>query len=58
MQTMVAIADLTGQPGSGPTLLEAVRNLRPVSIAEPGTREFSVVSVDAEPPRLIIVEKS
>jgi quinol monooxygenase YgiN len=57
MPTMVAIADLTGQPGSGPTLLEAVRNLRQVSIAEPGTREFSVVSVDAEPPRLIIVEK-
>jgi len=28
-----------------------------VSIAEPGTREFSVVSVDTEPPRLIIVEK-
>jgi len=57
MPTMVAIADITGQPGSGPTLLEAVRNLRQVSIAEPGTREFSVVSVDAEPPRLIIVEK-
>jgi quinol monooxygenase YgiN len=57
MPTMVAIADLTGQPGSGPTLLEAIRNLRRVSIAEPGTREFSVVSVDAEPPRLIIVEK-
>jgi len=57
MPTMVAIADLTGQPGSGPKLLEAVRNLRQVSIAEPGTREFSVVSVDAEPPRLIIVEK-
>jgi quinol monooxygenase YgiN len=34
-----------------------VRNLRQVSIAEPGTREFSVVSVDAEPPRLIIIEK-
>ena len=45
MPTMVAIADLTGQPGSGPTLLEAFRNLRRVSIAEPGTREFSVVSV-------------
>lgn len=57
MPTVVAIADLTGQPGSGPTLLEAIRNLREVSIAEPGTREFSVVSVDAEPPRLIIVEK-
>ena len=57
MPTMVAIADLTGEPGSGPTLLEAVRNLRRVSIAEPGTREFSVVSVDTEPPRLIIVEK-
>ena len=57
MPTMVATADLTGQPSSGPTLLEAVRNLRRVSIAEPGTREFSVVSVDAEPPRLIIVEK-
>ena len=28
MPTMVAIADLTRQPGSGPTLLEAVRNLR------------------------------
>jgi NAD(P)-dependent dehydrogenase (short-subunit alcohol dehydrogenase family) len=57
MPTMVATADLTGQPSSGPTLLEAVRNLRRVSIAEPGTREFSVVSVDTEPPRLIIVEK-
>jgi quinol monooxygenase YgiN len=52
-----AIADLTGQPGSGPKLLEGVRNLRQVSIAEPGTMEFSVVSVDAEPPRLIIIEK-
>jgi quinol monooxygenase YgiN len=57
MPTTVAIANLTGQPGSGPSLLEAVRKLRQVSIAEPGTREFSVVSVDAEPPRLIIVEK-
>jgi hypothetical protein len=53
----MAIADLTGQSGSGPKLLEALRNLRQVSIAEPGAREFSVVSVDAEPPRLIIVEK-
>jgi quinol monooxygenase YgiN len=51
---MVAVADLTGQPGSGPKLPEAVRNPRQVLIAEPGTREFSVV---AEPPRLIIVEK-
>jgi len=25
MPTMVTIADLTGQPGSGPTLLEAIR---------------------------------
>lgn len=49
MPNMVAIADLTGQLGSGPKLLETVRNLRQVSIAEPGTREFSV---DAEPPRL------
>lgn len=57
MPTTVAIADLTGQPGSGPKLLEAARNLCQVSIAEPGTREFSVVSVDAEPPRLVIVEK-
>ena len=57
MPTMVAVADLTGQPGPGPKLLEAVRNLRQVSIAEPGTKELSVVSVDAEPPRLIIVEK-
>jgi quinol monooxygenase YgiN len=57
MPTMVAIEDLTGQPSSGPTLPASVRNLRQVSIAEPGTREFSVVSVDAEPPRLIIVEK-
>ncbi|MGC1417410.1 MAG: hypothetical protein WA817_19130 [Candidatus Acidiferrum sp.] len=46
MPTVVAIADLTGQPGSGPTLLEAVRNLRQVSIAEPGTREFSVGILD------------
>jgi quinol monooxygenase YgiN len=57
MPNMVAIADLTGQPGSGPKLLETVRNLRRVSIAEPGTREFSVVWVDAEPPRLIIIEQ-
>jgi quinol monooxygenase YgiN len=57
MPTVVAVADLTGQPGSGPKLLEAVRNLRQVSLAEPGTREFSVVAVDPEPPRLIIVEK-
>jgi quinol monooxygenase YgiN len=27
------------------------------AVAEPETGEFSVVSVDAEPPRLIIVEK-
>lgn len=46
MPTVVAIADLTGQPGSGPKLLEAVRNLRQVSIAEPGTREFSVGILD------------
>lgn len=56
MSRTVAVASMTPRPGTTSEFAEGLEDLRRISLAEPGTREFAVVAVDGEQPRFVVVE--
>lgn len=56
MSKTVAVASMTPRPGTTSDFAAGLEALRRVSLAEPGTREFSVVAVAGERSRFLVVE--
>ncbi|MBF4999619.1 antibiotic biosynthesis monooxygenase [Nocardia sp. BSTN01] len=56
MPKTIAVASMTPRPGTFSEFGAGLEDLRRISLAEPGTREFSVATVDGEQPRFLVVE--